>query len=171
MLSSNQKGLIAETAITYAATEFGVGVARPIGDEPYDLIFDLRPRLIRVQCKWAARQGDVVVIRCCRARRNADGLLRQYYSRADVDYFAAYCQEIRTCYLLAFDEIPPGAIVQLRLTPTRNNQERGIRWAESFEIGARLRRLGAIAQLGERVAGSDEVGGSSPPGSIGSRPV
>ena len=30
-------------------------VSRPLGDERYDLIFDLRPELLRIQCKWAVR--------------------------------------------------------------------------------------------------------------------
>jgi hypothetical protein len=56
--------------------------------------------------------------------------------------------------------------VERALAPTRNNQARGINWARDFELGATLARLlGPIAQLGERVAGSDEVAGSSPAGS------
>ena len=77
----------------------------------------------------------------------------------------AYSEHMRRCYLLPFEEVPRGATVQLRATPTRNNQERRIRWAKDFEFAATLMRLGAIAQLGERVAGSDEVAGSSPAGS------
>src|SRR5512132_1285870 len=53
------------------------------------------------------------------------------------------------------------------LAPTRNNQRLGIHWAEDFEFGATLGRdHGAIAQLGERRAGSAKVAGSSPAGSI-----
>jgi hypothetical protein len=44
--------------------------------------------------------------------------------------------------------------VQLRISPTKNNQERRIRWARDYEFAATLRRLGAVAQLGERAAGS-----------------
>ena len=38
-------------------------------------------------------------------------------------------------------------------------------WAKDFEFAATLGRFGAIAQLGERVSGRDEVAGSSPAGS------
>ena len=48
--------------------------------------------------------------------------------------------------------------LHLRLAPARNNQELLVHWASEY-------RLGAIAQLGERVTGSHEVGGSSPPSS------
>ena len=65
MLTTDQKGAVAESAVIHAAIKLGIGVFKPLTDgERYDLIFDLRPRLVRVQCKWAVRQGDVIVVRC-----------------------------------------------------------------------------------------------------------
>jgi hypothetical protein len=70
------------------------------------------------------------------------------------------------CYFLSFDCIPPCGTVQLRLTSPLNNQEIGVRWAERYEFAATLGdRKGAIAQLGERLRGTQEVAGSSPAGS------
>ena len=55
MLTTDQKGSIAEAEITAAAIRLGVGVYRPLSEgERCDLIFDLRPTLMRVQCKWAS---------------------------------------------------------------------------------------------------------------------
>jgi PD-(D/E)XK endonuclease len=159
-------------AIAHAAVELGVGVSKPFGDERYDLIFDFRPDLVRVQCKWAVRHGDVIIVRCYRARRNANGLLRQYYSPDEVDAFAAYCPELRQCYFMPFARIPARGTLQLRLATPRNNQRLGVNWAADFEFAATLRpHPGAIAQLGERRAGSAKVGGSSPPGSIEQLPL
>ncbi|MGL6279613.1 MAG: group I intron-associated PD-(D/E)XK endonuclease, partial [Gaiella sp.] len=45
MLSTDQRGVIAETAVVREAIRRGIGVSRPIGPERYDLIFDLRPGL------------------------------------------------------------------------------------------------------------------------------
>jgi hypothetical protein len=132
MLTTNQKGAVAETAIALAALELGIGVYRPLADERYDLILDLRPKLLRVQCKWAARRGDVVVIRCDSARRTAEGLVRTLYRSDEVDAFAAYCAAVRKCYLIPFDLVPPGGSLQLRLTPSRNNQRAGIRWENTL---------------------------------------
>ena len=65
MLTTDQKGAIAELAIASTAAELGVGVFKPLTDgERYDLIFDFRPQLVRVQCNWAPVVGDVLVIRC-----------------------------------------------------------------------------------------------------------
>lgn len=155
MLSTDQKGAIAETAIASAALELGIGVSRPFGDERYDLIFDFHPRLVRVQCKWAVRLGEVIVVRCYSARRTADGLLQRLYSAEEIDAFAAYCAELRSCYFLPLERFAAKGTIQLRLGPTRNNQRRGINWADAFEFAATLRtHNGAVAQLGERLAGS-----------------
>jgi hypothetical protein len=57
----NQKGNVAEAAITAAAIKLGVDVIKPLVEHTrYDLIIDLRPRLLRVQCKWAPLKDDVV---------------------------------------------------------------------------------------------------------------
>jgi hypothetical protein len=44
-MTTDQKGAIAEAAIAFQAMKLGIGVFRPLGDERYDLIFDLRPQL------------------------------------------------------------------------------------------------------------------------------
>ena len=55
-LSTDQKGNIAEAAVALAAIKLGIDVYRPVGEGGrYDLILDAIERLIRVQCKWAAR--------------------------------------------------------------------------------------------------------------------
>jgi hypothetical protein len=57
------------------------------------------------------------------------------------------------------------AALELGVSPTRNNQKRRIRWAEDLSFAAKLGARGAVAQLGERGAGSAQVTGSSPVGS------
>ncbi len=166
MLTTDQKGAIAELAIAQAAMELDVEVYRPMAEGGrYDLIFDVRGRLFRVQCKWAPRYRDVIVVRCRRARRNRDGLVHRRYVPSEIDAFAAYCPELNRCYFLPIEEFPYRGQIQLRLGPTRNNQMLLINWAKDFEFAAKLGSSGAIAQLGERVSGRDEVAGSSPAGS------
>lgn len=155
MLTTDQKGAIAEAAIAHAALELGVGVAKPFGDERYDLIFDFHPQLVRVQCKWASRIGDVIVVRCYSARRTATGLRRRLYTAEEIDAFAAYCADVRRCYLVPLERVPSSGTIQLRLGAARNNQRLRVHWASELEFAARLpRQHGAVAQLGERLAGS-----------------
>ena len=125
----------------------------------------MRPTLIRVQCKWATRYADVIIVRCYSNRRNRDGLLRKLYSADQIDAFAAYCAATDSCYFLPMAIFDRRSAVQLRLAPARNNQRAGINWAKDFEFPAKLGPRGAIAQLGERLSGRQKVAGSSPAGS------
>jgi hypothetical protein len=166
VLTTNQRGTLAEAKITACAVEFGLGVSRPLDDERYDLILDLRPSLLRVQCKWATRVGDVVLARLYTSRRGPEGLRSRRYSQGEFDAFGLYCPDNERCYLLPADDVVAYRQVHLRLLPSRNNQMLGIRWARHYEFGVTLSRLrGPIAQLGERLAGSKKVVGSSPTGS------
>jgi hypothetical protein len=155
VLTTNQKGAIAEAAIAKEAITLGIGVYAPYGDERCDLIFDLRPRLMRVQCKWASREGDVIVARLYSARRARDGLIRRLYSCDEVDAFAIYAPATDECYWLDAHHFARRSQVFLRIAATRNNQGDGVNWASDYEFAARLSPLiGAVAQLGERLAGS-----------------
>ncbi len=167
MLTSDQKGSIAEIAIAHAAIKLGVGVFKPLNDgERYDLIFDLRSRLVRVQCKWASEHGGVVIVRCRSCRRSATGFIRRPYFADEIDAIAAYCGEVDRCYYLPMERFSGRNVVQLRLAPSRNHQRAGINWADDFKFEATLGRFGAVAQLGERRHGMAEARGSNPLGSI-----
>ena len=143
MLSTDQNGAIAETAIVAAATKLGVPVYTPeMEGGRYDMVFELGPRLVRVQCRWAPRHGDVVILRCYSARRNRDGLLRRLYLDGEIDAFAAYCPDLDQCYYLPFENFLGRTQLHLRLTPCKNNQAQGVNWAKDFEFAAKLRAAG-----------------------------
>ena len=167
MLTTDQKGALAEQAIALEALRLGLGVLRPCGDERYDLVLDLRPRLLRVQCKWAVLRKGGVEVRARTCRRGPDGLIHGGYEPGEIDAIAAYCDELGRGYLLPPELSVGRATVQLRIEPCLNNQQLRIHWAQDFEFGATIRRLkGPIAQLGERLHGMQEAAGSSPAGSI-----
>jgi hypothetical protein len=133
-LTTNQKGAVAELAIACAAAKAGVGVLRPVCDERYDLVFDLRGRFIRVQCKTAVRRGEVVVVRCRTCRRSADGLVRGTYSSDEIDAFAAFCPELDRSFFLPLDQISARTAIQLRLATSRNNQRERVNWADDYDF-------------------------------------
>lgn len=163
MLTTNQKGVIAEAAVIYECAKLGIPVARPIDDLRYDLILDLGVHLLRVQVKWASGDGQVMYVRTRRARRGPNGLIHRKYVAGEIDAVAAYSPDTERCYLLPYELSVECCGTQLRFAPTRNNQSSGIRWARDYELAAKLQELtGAVAQLGERDAGSVEARGSSP---------
>jgi hypothetical protein len=138
---TNQKGTVAEAAVLLECAKLGIPAARPVDDQRYDLILDLGAQLLRVQCKWAARRGDVIVVRCRTCRRGREGLIHRSYRPGEIDAVAAYSPDTERCYLLPAELSVECAGVQLRVAPTKNNQAAGIRWAQDFEFAARIRQL------------------------------
>ena len=135
MLTTNQKGAIAETAIIHRAVRLGIDVYRPVAEGGrYDLIFALGPRLVRVQCKWATRTGDIVAIRWYSSRRSAAGLVTRPYTPDEVDAIAAYCLELDRCYFMPLEMFGRRTTIQLRLAPARNNQKARVNWAADFDL-------------------------------------
>jgi hypothetical protein len=138
-LTTNQKGAIAETAIVHAAVKLGIEVYRPVVEGGRsDYIFLVGSSLLRVQCKWAARRGAVVIVPCYSARRTRDGLVRRFYGADEIDAFAASCMDVDRCYFLPVGHFPRRSAIQLRLEPSRNNQRAGINWASEYEFAATL---------------------------------
>jgi hypothetical protein len=90
--------------------------------------------------------------------------VRPTYSPTEIDAVAAYCPDLERFYLLPIEDVGSRSMVHLRLARAANNQEAAIKYAATYEFA------GAIAQLGERVTGSHEVGGSNPPSSTSQRP-
>jgi hypothetical protein len=162
MLTPSTKGGIAEIAIAAEAIKIGVCVLRPIVEgNRYDLMFDVDGLLLRIQCKWARRKGNVVVVNTRTSRLTPRGYVRTTYDASQIDAIAAYCPDLDTSYLVPIRDVGGRQLIHLRLTPASNNQEAAIRYAASYEM------RGAIAQLGERRAGSAKVVGSSPTSSTG----
>ena len=159
-LTTNQKGAVAETAIVHEAVKLGIEVYRPVAEGGrFDMVFVFPSGdLSRVQCKWANLTRGAVAIRLYSCRRAAEGLRSRGYTAEEVDAIAAYCAELDECYYVPMAEIASRRVMHLRREPARNGQHKRLHFAEQY-------RLGAIAQLGERSAGSRKVGGSNPPSS------
>ncbi len=159
MLSTNQKGGIAETAITAAATKLDIPVMRPVVEHGrYDLAFEIRDRLFRVQCKWGGLSDDGAIIKVNLTSNSCTptGYERRCYSEDEIDLVAVYCGALDRCYLLPIALVAGRRGIQLRVTPPRNGQRACLNLAVDFELP------GAIAQLGERLRGTQEAAGSSP---------
>lgn len=160
MLTSNDKGNIAEAAITLEAIKLGIDVLKPVAEHGrYDLAFDIGDRILRVQCKTAKRRGEVLIISLVSSWHTPAGYVRVKYEEGEVDLIAAYDHESDSSYLIPFELVSGLSAFQLRLSPPRNGQRASIHFAADHTLA------GAIAQLGERVHGMHEVAGSSPAGS------
>ena len=170
MLTTNQKGAIAEPAITFRGVEARHPRAPADTDgHRYDIVFDLGSRFLRVQCKWAVRHGDVIsrALLLVIAGR-ADGLPGGY-TADEVDALAAYCAEVDRCYLIPV-ALRGGATSSSGL-PRRETTSAGVNWARSTSSPLHWSPSRGHSSAGRARAGSQEVAGSSPAGSIDRTPA
>jgi hypothetical protein len=141
-MNTNHKGAWAEAEIVAAAVRLDLCVLRPLREgRRYDIVIDLEPRMLRVQCKWASRMGDVLGIRTSTSRHTPRGYVRTTYSLTEIDAFAAYSPALNRCYLVPATETEGQSYLHLRLAPTRNNQAQGVRWAADYAFDVQIDRL------------------------------
>jgi antitoxin (DNA-binding transcriptional repressor) of toxin-antitoxin stability system len=157
-MNPNLRGCISELAIALEAVELGVDVFKPVSEHSRaDLIFGIADRLYRVQCKSARLVGDVLQINLVSSWHSPQGYVRTKYTATEIDLIAAHCHDLARNYLIPFDrleELKSG--IYLRLSPAKNGQRAAVHYAAEYELS------GAVAQLGERRAGSAKATGSSP---------
>lgn len=114
--------------------ELGFHVWRPWGENHRaDMIIEDEDGLFhRIQCKTGHIEGNRVIFRAESSyEHHKRGGTRNYKSQAD--YFAVYVPAIKKFYLLSVEEVGTTS-VSLRLKPTKNNQEKYVRWAKDYEL-------------------------------------
>jgi hypothetical protein len=123
--------------------DIGYTVLLPHGDSSrYDLVIeDEDGKFWRIQCKTAFREkgndGSICFSVASLKSRQSGGKIsygRRGYA-GEVDYFAVYCHELRKVYLIPIQDANQATRMFLRLDrSTKNNQTRGVHFAEDYEI-------------------------------------
>jgi hypothetical protein len=146
-LTPSQKGAVAEAAIASAAIELGLTVLRPLCEgRRYDLVIDLEPELLRVQCKLARRVRGVLVVGLQTNRCTPGGYVCRSYTPAEIDAVAAYSPQLRESFLVPIAGLSARRSIQLRLDGTRNNQAKLINWASDYALARVLARLPGVSR-------------------------
>lgn len=110
----------------------GYLISIPFGEnQRYDLIIDDGTRLSRVQVKTGRLRRGVVVYNCSSSHAHRGGAARPYFG--EIEYLAVYCPDTKKVYMLPEQELT-ATNAHLRLSPTRNNMVKTIRWASEFEL-------------------------------------
>ena len=163
-MNPNLRGAICELAIALEAVQLGVEVFKPLSEHSRcDLVFGVGGRLYRVQCKSARLHGEVLQVGLVSSWHTPNGYVRNKYLPEEVDLVAVHSPELSRSYLIPFDQIEEGRSgIYLRLAPPKNGQRAAVHYAAEYELA------GAVAQLGERRAGSAKATGSSPVSSTSS---
>ena len=141
-LTPSQKGAVAEAAITVAAIQLGLMVLRPLCEGGrYDLMFDLEPALLRVQCKLARRVGGVLSVNLKTSRYTPRGYIRTSYAANEIDAVATYAPHLNRCFLMTVAQVAGRNAIHLRLDPTKNNQAERVKWAREYDFEKVMQRL------------------------------
>ncbi len=97
------KGDIAEQAVILQALKKGWNILKPIGDRlPYDLVFEIEGRFIKIQVKsaWFDTKRQNFVVDTRRTKTNRREMLREKYSESDFDFAIIYLEEIQIFYII-----------------------------------------------------------------------
>jgi hypothetical protein len=138
------RGNAAEAAVLQAFAAAGISVLIPFGD---GLSFDLGAvmpggAILRVQVKCGRVRNQCVVFKSASTDHGRGPL--DYRGRADV--LAVYAAALSRVFVVPVDDCPVYAGF-LRLDPPRNNQRRGVRFAEDYAFERWLERYVSPPQV------------------------
>lgn len=131
-------GELSQAHILAQLLEAGYHVLLPYGDNlRYDLVIeDAEGRLLKVQCKTGRSNGEYISFTPASLYYHTRAGRTTYGSKAyhgQIDYFAVYCPETKGVYLIDVKQTGTSQ-VNLRLTPTKNKQEKYVRWAKDYKL-------------------------------------
>ena len=116
------------------AAGYDVLVAAIGENRRYDCVIDMGDRFVRVQAKTARLSPDGGARIAATANCTGHGVARRrlsYHGQADV--FALYSPDTGKVYVVPVAEAP-GTTIYLRLTPPKNRQAAGVRYAADYEM-------------------------------------
>jgi hypothetical protein len=134
---TDKTGDISEAAIITRLLKSGYVVFTPYGkNHRYDLIIeDADGQFWRIQSKtgWMD-EGQTVINFATASSYNHTAKQKGWrHYRGQADYFAVYCEELDKVYLVPVDAVGLTQ-AKLRLTPTKNKQEKNVRWAQDYAL-------------------------------------
>jgi PD-(D/E)XK endonuclease len=149
---TSRQGMISQTAILYRLVQLEYEVLLPWSqDLGYDLAYYVEieeqhfgffvhkeSQLVRVQCKtaWLSKNDASLVYNTSTVSMGGAGVWKKKKSgyRGRADWFGVYSPYTGKVYMISVWDAPDAGQMILRLKPTKNNQEQGVRWAKDYEF-------------------------------------
>jgi hypothetical protein len=124
-----------EAVVLAELVKRGYRVLVPFGvNHRYDFVLDLGNEFLRIQCKTGRLRGGRIIFSTASVRSNTrNAFFRGYTGVADL--FMVFCPDTDRLYALPVEEAAKSNCA-LRVDPTANGQEDGIRWAADYELPA-----------------------------------
>jgi hypothetical protein len=119
--STQQKGAVAELMVTTRALSKGFRISKPVHDCRYDLVLDDGKTLSRVQVKWCSRADKTGALRVHLKKPH-----HKTYTASEADLIIVYVWDVGDYFVFTPEQFAGKQCLQLRMTPPRNNQTKGI---------------------------------------------
>ena len=111
--------------------EKGFQILMPLTEHsPFDLVAYRDGAFVRVQVKYRAAKNGVIPLDFKSTWSDRHGIHKATMDKSEVDVVIVYCPDTRTCYYI--DPRKHASGVQLRLAASRNNQVKGVLFADHF---------------------------------------
>lgn len=140
-MNSKQLGNVTEVQAMLGFLQLGYNVLTPYGDcERYDFVADVNGKFVKIQVKSSKVSDDETKFSFNTASTHySDGkCVHHSYSKEDIDYFATvYNNQV---YLIPVEECSTRS-QSLRLTPAKNGQTRGVKWAKDYRLEEVIKEL------------------------------
>lgn len=131
-MNSKKIGDITTATILSHLLQKGYFVLLPFGDSlRYDLVVEKDNKFERIQCKTGRLKDGFIVFSTASLTWYPTYNRKNYVGQ--IDYFGVYCPQNGKCYLIPVDQVGQTR-ANLRVEPTKNSQNKNIRWATEFEI-------------------------------------
>ncbi len=134
---TDKTGDISEAAIVMRLLQSNYIVLTPYGkNHRYDLIIeDADGKFWRIQCKtgWLDEEQTVIKFATASSYNHTAKQKGWRHYRGQIDFFAIYVEQLGKVYFVPVD-IVGTTNAMLRLVPTKNGQEKNIRWARDYEL-------------------------------------
>ena len=133
-MTTRQKGEMACRLFDARAIEKGMVSSEPVVDARYDRILDDGNRLIRVQIKWAGREGHNAAgaVQARLAVRYNGKVTKRAYTKDEVDALVVYIPA-KDCFCwFEPNHFVGKSILSIRIKKSKNNQSNGVTWFEDF---------------------------------------
>jgi hypothetical protein len=134
---TQKTGDISEQAVITRLLQCGYVVLQPIGQmHRYDLVIeDAEGKFWRVQVKTGWLNEDRSIIKFATASSMNYTVKNKGWRsyKGQCEYFAVYVEDLNKVYLLSIDDVGT-SLATLRLVPSKNKQEKNVRWAKDYEL-------------------------------------
>ena len=131
---TKNKGDLGTLKASARLCELGYMVLNPQTEHsPFDLVVYKESQFHRVQVKYRklSSKGTLdVLFKTTWSDKN--GSHRNYYDLKEVDVFCIYCPDTDKCYFIRTSDFRDSKSITLRVRTTKNNQFKGILFADNF---------------------------------------